>query len=110
MGTDGVPSLLAELAGRSEVKPPRVISILIVDDDAPLRRALPRIALACLAMATALWLGQAWLTEALAAPGLRYAALSLLVLIGFATYAAAVLATGALRLADVKAALRRRRV
>ena len=78
--------------------------------DARLRRALPRIALACLAMAAALWFGDLWLADALATSGLRYAALALLVLIGMATYAAAILATGALRLSDVKAALRRGKI
>ncbi len=43
MGTDGEPSLLAELAGRADAQPDRISRILVVDDDAPLRRSMPRL-------------------------------------------------------------------
>jgi putative peptidoglycan lipid II flippase len=75
--------------------------------DARLRRALPRIALACTVMAAALVAGARLLAPAFVDPLLRYAALAVLVALGLATYAAAALATGALRPADIRAALRR---
>jgi putative peptidoglycan lipid II flippase len=77
------------------------------DIDPRLARALPRIALSCLVMSGALVLAEAALAPALAAPGVRYAALAALVAAGLASYAAAALATGAIRLADLRAALRR---
>lgn len=43
MGTDGEPSLLAELAGRAGAQVQRVSRILVVDDDAPLRRSMPHL-------------------------------------------------------------------
>jgi len=43
MGTDGEPALLAELAGRAEAQSSGVSRILVVDDDAPLRRSIPRL-------------------------------------------------------------------
>ncbi len=43
MGTDGEPSLLAELAGRAEAQSSRVSHILVVDDDVPFRRSIPRL-------------------------------------------------------------------
>jgi putative peptidoglycan lipid II flippase len=75
--------------------------------DARLRRALPRIVLASAAMAAALWLAEAVLAPALASPGLRYLALAVLIAIGGAVYAAAALACGAVRIGDVRAAMRR---
>jgi putative peptidoglycan lipid II flippase len=79
------------------------------EPDARLRRALPRILVSCLAMGAALALAHRGLADALASPTLRYPALAALVAAGLATYAAAVLATGALRPTDIRAALRRGR-
>ncbi len=75
--------------------------------DARLLRALPRLALAALAMAAALVAGALLLRPALDGDLARYAALAALVVLGMAIYAAAVLATRALRLADIRGALRR---
>jgi len=75
--------------------------------DARLLRALPRILGACAVMAAILILARWGLAPALAAPGWRYAALAFLVAAGLAAYAAAVLLLGALRPADIRAALRR---
>mgnify|MGYP000885749965 CR=1 FL=1 len=75
--------------------------------DARLLRALPRIAAACLAMAGVLAALRVALAGALAAPDWRYLALAALVAAGMASYAAAVLAFGGLRPADIRAALRR---
>jgi putative peptidoglycan lipid II flippase len=75
--------------------------------DARLLRALPRTLLACAAMGAVLLALRAGLAPWLAADGLRVAALALLVAAGMASYAAAALAFGALRPADVRAALRR---
>ena len=75
--------------------------------DDRLRRALPRIAAACAAMAAVLFAGRWLLAPWLAAPGLRYLALALLVAAGMASYGLAVLAVGGLRRADIRAALRR---
>ena len=77
--------------------------------DARLRRAAPRIALSCLIMGGALILGARLLAGPLADPLHRYLALALLVALGMASYAAAAFATGALRPADLRAAMRRRR-
>ncbi|MFT3973653.1 MAG: murein biosynthesis integral membrane protein MurJ [Amaricoccus sp.] len=75
--------------------------------DARLLRAVPRIVLACVAMGAALMLAAHLLGDALAHRTLQYAALAALVLIGAGVYAAAALGFGALRIADVRAALRR---
>lgn len=75
--------------------------------DPRLRRAAPRILAAALVMAVAL-IGLEWLlAEMLATHGIRYLALLLLCTAGLAVYAAAAFATGALRPADLRAALRR---
>jgi putative peptidoglycan lipid II flippase len=74
--------------------------------DARLRRGLPRIAAACLLMGAALLAGGQGLAPALATDYLRYAALALLVAVGMATYALAVVAVGGLRVGDIRAALR----
>ncbi len=76
--------------------------------DARLRRAAPRIALSCLIMGGALFLGARVLAGPLADPLHRYPALALLVAVGMAAYTAAVFATGGLRAADLRAAMRRR--
>lgn len=75
--------------------------------DARLLRRIPRITLASALMGLALWLGADWLGEALATPGLRYAALAGLVAAGGVIYAVAALALGALSLSDLKASMRR---
>jgi putative peptidoglycan lipid II flippase len=75
--------------------------------DPRLRRALPRIALACLAMGVVLWVAARGMAGWLETDVLRYAALAGLVALGLASYAVAVLATGALRITDIRAALRR---
>lgn len=78
-----------------------------VEVDARLRRAVPRIALACLVMVAAL-LGMHWLLADLFADRLgRYIALTVLVGVGMAVYAVAVLGLGAIRITDLRAALRR---
>ncbi len=74
--------------------------------DARLARSVPRMVLACAFMGAALFSGERMLADALADPGWRYAALAALVAIGAATYAVAVVGTGALRLSDLRAALR----
>ena len=75
--------------------------------DTRLARAMPRLLVSCLVMTGVLvgaeWLLADWLTTAT----LRYPALLLLVLAGMASYGLAVLATGALSLADARAAMRR---
>jgi putative peptidoglycan lipid II flippase len=77
--------------------------------DARLRRAAPRIALASAIMGAVL-LAAAWLLAPLLHdPVHRYAALALLVALGIAAYALAAFATGGLRLADLRAAMRRPR-
>jgi putative peptidoglycan lipid II flippase len=76
--------------------------------DARLRRAAPRILLAALVMGVALGVAHRLLAGPLTDPALRYAALAFLVGIGLASYAAAAFAFGALRPADIRAALRGR--
>lgn len=75
--------------------------------DLRLKRALPRLLVACLLMSFVLVAGQHFLAPALATPWVRYGALALLVALGGASFALAALATGALRFADIRAALRR---
>jgi putative peptidoglycan lipid II flippase len=75
--------------------------------DERLRRALPRIVAACVVMGVALFLAARLLSGPLADGASRYAALGLLVAIGASVYAAAVVALGGIRIADLRAALRR---
>jgi putative peptidoglycan lipid II flippase len=75
--------------------------------DARLRRALPRIAAACVVMAVVLAGTARLLAGPLADPGWRYAALAALVAAGMASYALAALGFGAIRPRDVRAAMRR---
>jgi len=75
--------------------------------DPRLRRSVPRILLASLLMGAVLLAGARLLAAPLSTEVVRYFALAALVAAGMASYAVAVLATGALRLADVRAALRR---
>ena len=77
--------------------------------DARFRHRLPRILIASLLMGAALWVGSVILGPAIGTPGWRYAALAALIGIGILTYALAALALGAMRPADLKAALRRQR-
>jgi putative peptidoglycan lipid II flippase len=77
--------------------------------DARFRSRLPRILIASAIMGAALVGGELLLGPAIGTPGWRYAALAALVGIGMATYALAALALGAMRPADLKAALRRQR-
>jgi len=76
--------------------------------DARLVRAIPRIVAACLVMGAGLWAVAGWLDLWLAAPGLRYLALALLVVSGVGIYAVAALSLGVLSPADLKRALRRK--
>jgi putative peptidoglycan lipid II flippase len=75
--------------------------------DARLRRALPRIGLSCRAMGAVLWLAARGMAGWLEADFVRYGALAGLVALGLGSYAVAVLASGALRIGDIRAALRR---
>ncbi len=77
------------------------------EPDARLRRAMPRILLASVAMGVVLVVAAHLLAGALEDTGLRYLALLILVGLGFLAYLAAVFAFGAIRPADVRAALRR---
>lgn len=67
----------------------------------------PRLILASAVMGVAVWFGVTFLAEALATPGLRWAALLALVAMGGAIYGASVLVLGAASMADLKAAMRR---
>jgi putative peptidoglycan lipid II flippase len=73
--------------------------------DRRLRRATIRLVVAALGMGAALW--AAGRTDALLDPATRLPALALAVAGGGALYAALALATGAVRAADLRAALRR---
>ncbi|SEI70395.1 putative peptidoglycan lipid II flippase [Sphingobium sp. AP50] len=77
--------------------------------DAQLKRRLPRLATAAMVMGGALWAGKGlfdpWLTGAMAQ---RYVALSLLVGAGIVLYGLASVVTGAYRLSDIKALMRRK--
>ncbi len=77
--------------------------------DAGLRRRLPRLAIAAFIMGVALWAGEdlldPWLTSAMVQ---RYVALGLLVGAGVALYGLASFVTGAYRLSDIKALMRRK--
>jgi len=77
--------------------------------DARFRSRLPRILIASLIMGATLWATEIALGPALGTPGWRYAALAALCAAGIASYALAALALGAMRLSDLKAALRRQR-
>jgi putative peptidoglycan lipid II flippase len=77
--------------------------------DARFRARLPRILLSSAAMAAVLWFLAEALAPALAAPGQRSLALLALCTAGIASYFAAVAATGALDVRELRAALRRPR-
>lgn len=75
--------------------------------DQQLATRLPRLIFASIVMGAAIWFGADILADALATPGLRWAALLGLVAVGGAIYGAAALAFRAISLADLKAAVRR---
>lgn len=77
--------------------------------DDRMRRTLPRIVAASAVMGAGVLAMMHLLGPALQSPGHRYAALAVLVFGGMAIYAAAALAFGAVRVADLRAQLRRRR-
>ena len=77
--------------------------------DARLKARLPRIVLASLLMAAALWAARQGLAPWLARPYWRMLALVLLMAVGLGGYAAAAFLCGATHVADLKALLRRRR-
>ena len=73
------------------------------------RARLPRILLASAIMGAVLWGGMILLGPMLGSRGWRFAALAMLIGAGMASYALAALALGAIRLSDLKSALRRQR-
>jgi putative peptidoglycan lipid II flippase len=75
--------------------------------DARFRRRLPRILLAAAVMGVVLWGMVLLVGPWLATPQIRYVALAALVLAGIAAYFAAAQAFGALRVAELRGALRR---
>ena len=75
--------------------------------DPALRARLPRMAAASLLMGAVCLAVEALLGDLLTAPFWRYPALAALIVAGLASYAAAAVALGAVRPADLKAALRR---
>ena len=77
--------------------------------DARLRSRLGRIVAACTAMSGCLWASMALTAPLMPLPGWRIVALALLTVVGMGTYAAAVFLTGAAKLPEVKAMLRRRK-
>lgn len=77
--------------------------------DTRFRQRLPRILIAAVLMGGVLWFGMVLLGPMLGTEGWRYAALALLVALGMGSYALAALALGAMRLSDLKSALRRQR-
>jgi putative peptidoglycan lipid II flippase len=72
------------------------------------RARLPRIVLASLLMGGLLWLANLALGEWLYTAGVRYLALAVLIAVGMLGYGAIGQAVGAFRLAEFRAALRRR--
>jgi putative peptidoglycan lipid II flippase len=75
--------------------------------DDRLKDRAPRLALSALIMGAVLWVLAQALAPALQAHLIRYAALALLVLAGAASYAAAAVLTGGVRLRDLKSSLGR---
>ncbi len=74
--------------------------------DARLKDRLPRLVVASVLMGAVLWVMAHVLAVPLDTPRIRYAALAALVAGGAATFGLAALATGALRLRDVRSSLR----
>lgn len=77
--------------------------------DARFLQRLPRILAASAIMGIALWAGMLALGPALASDGWRYAALAVLVALGLISYGLSALALRAIRLSDLRSALRRQR-
>ncbi|MEO0938403.1 MAG: murein biosynthesis integral membrane protein MurJ [Pseudomonadota bacterium] len=75
--------------------------------DAQLRRRLPRIVLASALMGAVLYAGMILLGPALGLPYVRYAALAVLVALGMVSFALIGQWTGALKLSELKRAVRR---
>ncbi|MEL6451289.1 MAG: murein biosynthesis integral membrane protein MurJ [Pseudomonadota bacterium] len=80
----------------------------VVRLDARYKQRLPRIVLSALIMGAVLWGAAILLKPALGTDYVRYAALIGLVALGAASYFGAAQATGALRLSDIRSAVRRR--
>ncbi|MFQ5622172.1 MAG: murein biosynthesis integral membrane protein MurJ [Paracoccaceae bacterium] len=77
--------------------------------DDRLKRALPRIAVSSVAMGACLWVSAIWLHDMLAAPGIRYIALAMLIAVGFSVYTGLALATGGIDRKLVRSTLSRQR-
>jgi len=77
--------------------------------DDRLRFVLPRIALASLVMGLAVWMAAQYMGDMLIEPRIRYGALGALVMLGALVYALGVIASGAMRPADLRGYLRRTR-
>lgn len=75
--------------------------------DARIKRSLPRIAIASVVMGVGVWALAEVMHEALLGGSTRYLALALLIGAGGVIYVAAITLSGAFRLQDIKAALRR---
>ncbi len=75
--------------------------------DDRLRRRAPRIALAAGLMGAAVWLAAGVLGAQLSAPGLRYLALAVIVVVGAVLYAGLVIGLGGARLSDLRSGVRR---
>lgn len=71
------------------------------------RQRLPRILVSAMAMGFVLWLASVALATALGAPFVRYFALLVLLALGMVTYFGAAHVTGALRISEVRQAVRR---
>ena len=78
-----------------------------ISRDDGLRRSLPRMVLSCAVMAVAVFAAAQVFGPWLEMSGMRYVTLGLLVAVGAVVYGALVLASGAVRIADLRAALRR---
>ncbi|MHA1128142.1 MAG: murein biosynthesis integral membrane protein MurJ [Alphaproteobacteria bacterium] len=75
--------------------------------DARLRRVLPRVVIASLAMGVAVWGVEKFMTDWLQAPTLRYGALLLLVTIAMVVYGALIVGLGAITPSEMKRMLKR---
>jgi putative peptidoglycan lipid II flippase len=76
--------------------------------DARLKSRIWRICLASAGMGTVLWLMSAFMSTFLGMPGWRYLALTILVTAGIVTYFVLAQIFGAMRLSELKSAMRRR--
>ncbi len=75
--------------------------------DTRYRQRMPRILLSAALMGLVMWAASVVLATALGAPFLRYFALLFLIVLGAVTYFGAAHVTGALRLSDIRQAIRR---